>query len=180
MRLDPKYFIPFMIVVALVGALLIALFTMHSQQSRRQDFHKRIMAQDSLRHEPLPEFGGSGSLNVADFKGKFVVLDFWSTWSNFSEDSHEELAKVAEAYGDTLRVVAAVVADREEDVASYIRRHEFPFRYVVGTAVFNKYGVPGVPTQLVYNPDNQLVSVFFGYTDPSRYDSLRTLIRNGD
>ena len=178
MRLDPKYFVPFLVIMALAAALLIAYFTVSTQQSQRRSFEARVMAQDTLRQERFPVLGSEDSLSVTDFRGRYVVLDFWSTWSNFSEESHIQLAGVAEENPDRLKVLAAVVEDQRDKVQAYIDRNSFPFQYVDGTKVFNEYGVPGVPTQLVYNPEGRLVKVFFGNSDPSRYDRLRTLISN--
>jgi thiol-disulfide isomerase/thioredoxin len=180
MRLDNKYFVPFIVVAALVTAVLIAYFTVSSQMSLRTSFRHRILVQDTLRHEAFPVLDGSDSLKVTDFNGKYVVLDFWATWSNFSQDSHEQLAQLASANPEDVEVLAAVVEDKRQEVSNYIRLNDFPFRFVNGTAVFNKYRVPGLPTQLVYSPDGELVSIFFGYSDSTQYDSLRTLIRNGE
>ncbi len=179
MKLDQKYFIPFLAVVAIVTALLITFFTISSQKGQREVFRNYILKQDSLSTEQMPLLGESDSLSVSDFQNKFVVLDFWATWSNFSEDAHYRLDELVRQYPDTLEIIAAVVKDQKEKIDAYIGRHNFPFHYVDGTAVFNKYSIPGMPTEIVYSPDGRIIDIFFGYSDTTQYDSLRTLLSDG-
>ncbi len=179
MKLDQKYFVPFLAIAAVITALLITFFTISSQKGQRQVFRSYIMQQDSLRFEKMPVLYESDSLSVSDLKGKFVILDFWATWSNFSEDVHLQISELVKQHPDTLKVIAAVVEDRQEKIDEYIKRHDFPFHFVEGTAIFNKYGVPGMPTEIIYNPEGDIMDVFFGYSDSTQYDSLRTLIKNG-
>lgn len=179
MKLDQKYFIPFLAVVAIVTALLITFFTISSQKGQREVFRNYILKQDSLNTEQMPQLKESDSLSVSDFQNKFVVLDFWATWSNFSEDAHYQLDELVRQYPDTLEIIAAVVEDQQEKIDAYIGRHNFPFHYVDGTDVFNKYSIPGMPTEIVYSPDGKIIDIFFGYSDSTQYDSLRTLLSDG-
>lgn len=179
MKLDQKYFVPFLAVVAIVTALLITFFTISSQKGQREVFRNYILKQDSLSTEQMPLLKESDSLSVSDFKKKFVVLDFWATWSNFSEDAHYQLNNLVQQYPDTLEIIAAVVEDQQEKIDAYIGRHNFPFHFVNGTAVFNKYNIPGMPTEIVYSPDGRIIDIFFGYSDSTQYDSLRTLLSDG-
>lgn len=179
MKLDQKYFIPFLAVVAIVTALLITFFTISSQKGQREVFRNYILKQDSLSTEQMPQLKESDSLSVSDFPNKFVVLDFWATWSNFSEDAHYQLDELVRQYPDTLEIIAAVVEDQKEKIDAYIGRHNFPFHYVDGTTVFNKYNIPGMPTEIVYSPDGRIIDIFFGYSDSTQYDSLRTLLSDG-
>lgn len=180
MRIDPKYFVTFLAVTAVLGALLITFFTVSSQQGRRQDFKRMVLQQDSLRTEKMPLLNESGeevdSLSVAGLQGSYVVLDFWASWSDFSEGAHRELEKLVYNHPHKLKVIAAVVQDQQDKVADYIQRNRFPFEFVNGTRVFNKYTVPGIPTQLVYNPQGELTKVWFGFADSTRYDSLDAII----
>lgn len=179
MKLDQKYFVPFLAVMAIITALLITFFTISSQKGQRQSFRETISRQDSLKSERMPELISTDSLAVNSFNNKFVILDFWATWSNFSEDNHRVLAELVREYPDTLRVIAAVVQDQEEKVDSYINRNKFPFHYVNGTTVFNKYGIPGMPTEIIYDPEGKIIDVVFGLPDSTRFDSLRMLMKNG-
>lgn len=180
MKLDQKYFVPFLAVMAIITALLITFFTISSQKGQRQAFREAILQQDSLRIQKMPLLDSSDSLSVSDFEGKFVILDFWATWSNFSEDVHEQLFTLKQQHKDTLEVIAAVVEDRPEKTEAYISRHQFPFHYVEGTLVFNKFGIPGMPTEVIYNPEGRIIEVLFGSTDAARFDSLSTLMSDGN
>lgn len=178
MKLDQKYFVPFLAVMAIVTALLITFFTVSSQKGQRRSFRNAITEQDSLSSEKMPVLNSIDSLSVSSFPDKFVILDFWATWSNFSEDVHVQLGELVREYSDTLEVIAAVVQDQQEKIDSYISRHEFPFHYVSGTTVFNKYNIPGLPTEIIYSPGGHIIDVFFGYPDSTQYDNLRTLLKH--
>ncbi|MDZ7715445.1 MAG: TlpA disulfide reductase family protein [Balneolaceae bacterium] len=180
MKLDPKYFIPFLAIVAIATALIITFFTISSQKGQRQAFERAIMQQDSLKMEQMKLLNADSTISVKQFEGKFVLLDFWATWSNFSEGAHVQVAEILKLHPDTLHIIAAVVEDKGEKVISYIERNKFPFDFVNGTRVFNQYQVPGLPTQLLYNPSGEIIDVYFGSADSTQYDSLRLLLNNGD
>lgn len=178
MKLDPKYFPPFLIIVALAAALLITYFTMSSQQGQREAFKEYIFEQDSLQTAYMPVWEGEDSLGVESYQNRYVILDFWATWSNFSEEIHTELQKLVREYPDQVVVLAAVVKDRPDKVNAYIQRHDFPFEYVHGTLVFNRFRLPGLPTRFVFSPSGELLNVHFGASEAAQYDSLRILLSN--
>lgn len=121
---------------------------------------------------------GDDSLRVKDFEGQFVVLDFWSDWSNVSEKSHRRLARIQQQYPDRLQVIAAAVNPEKQDVIAYIEKHEFPFLFVAGAKQFSDFNMPGLPAQMMYDRDGELEHVFLGYPDATQYDSLKALIEN--
>lgn len=176
MKLDPKYFPPFLIILAVAAALLITYFTVSSQQGQRDTFREYAMEQDSLQSAQMPEWEGSDSLNVVSFPGQYVIVDFWATWSNYSEEIHDELNRLKEDHPNKLTVIAAVVRDRPQDVNDYIERRDDPFLYTDGTKIFNQYSLPGLPVQIVYKPSGELMDVFYGLSDSAKVDSLNTLL----
>ena len=179
MKLDEKYFVPFLAVVAIGAALLILFFTVNNQQGREQRFKEHLAEQDSIKYQPMPIINSQDSLGVTSFPDQYVVVDFWATWTeSFSLGAHEQLKELKQNFPDNVEVLAAVVEDKSSNIEEYINRYEFPFRYVDGTHVFNKFGVPGVPTQLVYRPGGKLQAVFTGYADSTRKDSLQAIFEN--
>lgn len=180
MHIDTKYFVPFILIVATVSAILIGYFTIYVRQQRHQQFLNRMAQQDSLKYQAMPVITGSDSLAVVSFDDSYVVLDFWATWTaSFSEKAHEQLAKLKRKYPRRLEILAAVVQDKRQKVKSYISRYDYPFHYVNGTKAFEKFGLPGVPIQLVFSPEGEVISVFAGRADAARLDSLNEILSDG-
>lgn len=180
MRIDPKYFNVFLLIVAIIAATLIAVFTFSNRTAEKSDFQQRMFSQDSLKTQWFSKVQQDDSLRVQDFEGQFVVLDFWSDWSDVSEQSHKKLAEIKQQYPDRLEVIAASVNLLRTDVNTYIREHQFPFQFVEGSQQFSDLNVPGLPAQMMYNADGELKHVFLGYPDDSQYDSLRVLINHAE
>lgn len=179
MKLDEKYFVPFIAIVAVGAAFIIAFFTLSNQQGKENAFRERISAQDSLKLQQMPLLKGTDSLGVHSFPDKLVVVDFWATWTaSFSRKAHQQLSDLKGKYPNRLEILAAVVEDKPENVEEYINRYALPFHFVDGTKVFNSFKVPGVPTQLVYSPEGTLSSIFTGYADSTRMDSLQKMLRD--
>lgn len=178
MRIDPKYFNTFLLIMALVGAALIAYLIISNRSVERADFTKRMFDQDSLQTVWWPEVQSDDSLQVSDYEGQIVVLDLWSNWSDASLNSHQQLAKIKREHPNQLNVIAAAVGLTKEETTSYIEEHEFPFQFVAGSQHFSSFNIPGLPVQFVYNSDIELKHVFLGYSDDSQYDSLKVLLSN--
>lgn len=176
MQIDPKYFNRFLAIVAFVAALLIIFFTFNNQRSDKSDFKKRMFAQDSLQSVYWHDAEDEDSLRISDFKGKYVVLDFWANWSDKSLEDHKKLASIKNESPDRIEVIAAAVGLRRKQVLSYKKKHPFPFHFVAGSKQFSDFEVPGLPTQLIYNPEGKLQKIFLGFPSKAQFDSLRTLI----
>lgn len=180
MKIDPKYFNVFLLIVALIAATLIAFFTITNRSSERTAFSERMFANDSLQTIFWQKVGEEDSLEISEFDHSFVVVNFWANWSDASLELHQELSNLKSEHTDKLQVIAASVGLRRSEVQRYISDHNFPFHFVDGSQQFSNLRVPGLPTQLIYTPKGQLHSIFLGYPDNSQYDSLRALITDGD
>lgn len=179
MRIDPKYFNIFLVIVAVIAALVIAYFTISSQQNKLSDFKERMMQQDSLQTISWLQVSSSDGLRIADFREKFVLLCFWSNWSEASVGDHKKIARLKQDFGDQLTVIAAAVGLQKEEALAYIANRDFPFYYVAGSRQFSAFGVPGVPTYMLYSPDGTLEYISQGMLDDTKFDSLEAVINNG-
>lgn len=167
-----------MIVVAVVTAIIIVYATFSYRQNRVEVFRKQMAEADSLDRVGFYSYSGPDSLRLGRFAGKYVLLDFWAVWSDPSLESHKRLAGFGTAFRDTLRVIAASVRQDSGTVHAYRRSHDYPFSYVDGTSFYNRMKIPGVPSQVLIDPQGRVIGAFVGYTDSTRYDSLRTLMQN--
>lgn len=180
MRIDPKYFNLFLGICAVLAAGLIAFFTLSNRSMEKENFRERMFGQDSLQKVNWAAVQTADTIRITDFRGQFVVLDFWANWSDGSAESHKKLVSIKNEFSDTLQVIAAAVGLQKDEVESYIQKHKFPFHFVAGSQHFSGFRVPGLPAQLIYNPEGQLETVSLGYPDDSQYDSLRALITNAN
>jgi len=180
MRIDPKYFNTFLLIVAIVAASLIAYFIVSNRTAEKSDFKQRMFAQDSLQATWWTNVQSDDSVKVSDYKGMYIVLDLWSNWSNASLKSHTELAQIKQQHPDDVQVLAAAVGLQKQEVEQYIQKHQFPFHFVAGSRQFSEFNMPGLPVQFVYDQQLDLKHVFLGYSDDRQYDSLRVLINNGN
>lgn len=178
MRLDPKHFNKFMAVLAVAALALIAYATFSYRTGQEQQFRKRVAASDSLYHAKFPLLFSEDTVRVSRYSDRIVVLDFWASWSDFSSSSHRELMRARRDFGDSITVIAAAVKDVADEVEQYRRRHDYPFVYADGTTVYNRFNVPGLPTQIIFRPGGKIARIFIGYSDSTRYDSLMKTFRN--
>ena len=130
----------------------------------------------SIREKKLPVPTPGDSLRGMDFRGKFVVVDFWSTWSDPSIESHTELWSLIQDYSDVFVVIAAGVRDANETIIDFATEKPHPFYYVQGTQVFQKLKVPGVPSQAIFMPSGTMLQLRVGHKGPQDYDVLRSAV----
>ena len=166
-----------MAVVAAVTAVLIVLATLYYVSGRESVFRQQMMQADSLGQVRFRYIDRSDSLSLQQFRGKYLLLDFWAPWSQQAVASHRRLMLMPDRLLDTLQVVAASVQTDSSDAIDYRDRHDYPFTYVEGTRFFQQRNIPGIPSQILFNPRGEVVTTFVGYTESAHYDSLASYIR---
>jgi thiol-disulfide isomerase/thioredoxin len=113
-----------------------------------------------------PEFDlrtlqGGTPIALKSFRGRIVVVDFWSTWCVPCLNQMPQLADVARTYPDRVAVVAIVHKDSPELVADWLTRSPTnPLIHLLdpGEDVARAFGVRGIPATFVVGPDGAMMA----------------------
>ena len=130
-----------------------------------------IPTNPALPQDPDKWLNTDKPLKISDFKGKFVMLDFWTYCCINCIHILPEIKKLERAYPNQLVVIGVHSAKFEgEKVTSNIReavlRYEIEHPVVndVESSVWNRLGVSAWPTIMLIDPEGNLV-----YARPSEW-----------
>ncbi len=162
MRLDQKYFVPFILVCAAFTMLFIVISSFNFTEQRQERFTDYTREYDELLTKTHPYINKSDSLRLGDMKGKQTMVLFWSSWSEKSAEIMNELDAVKSQRSD-LNIVAALVKDATESVEEETLAHDF--EYIDGTILFNELRAPGIPSYILLDENGELISTHVGYKE---------------
>lgn len=115
------------------------------------------------------------SVSLSDYRGKIVVLDFWSTGCGRCLESREHFNSIAARYARDVVFLAVHVWDPKEAFDVWLPKHpQFSsLRFVMDPAEYGNdiatklYQVSGLPTHYVIGRDGRIVKGFLGYSGPA-------------
>lgn len=114
-------------------------------------------------------------LDLAELRGKPVILDFWATWCGPCRMEAPILDRVAQRYKDRGLVVVGVnTADgpgRAGPVAAKMGL-SYPIVFDATKSVGDIYGVESLPTLVVIGRDGQVKAVRTGLVDEASLEAL--------
>ena len=117
-----------------------------------------------------PEFSGEtldgGSFDMAAQRGRWVVVNFFSTWCVQCVVEHPELVAFYDRYGNDpdVRLVSVVFQDEVEVIAQFFneRGGEWPVVITNTGRIAIDFGVTAVPETYLVDPFGRVVSKFTG------------------
>jgi thiol-disulfide isomerase/thioredoxin len=121
--------------------------------------------------ETAPAFEGavlkdSGTLRLADFRGKVVYLDFWASWCGPCRVSLPLLDKLRREYGASgFEVIAVNVDENPQDALDFLKKYPVTYPIVRDPqqSIARLYDVPAMPTSYLIGRDGTVVSVKHGF-----------------
>ncbi len=126
----------------------------------------------------LPDLAGK-KVSLSDFRGKWVVLDFWGSWCGWCIKGFPALKEAYEQYGDKIVVIGIDCNESEEEWRAGVKKYNMPWLQLYNgndRTIYGEYNIEGFPTKAIINPEGKLVDLTTG-EDPSFYDRLASFVK---
>lgn len=123
-----------------------------------------------------PQFslaGAAGPVKLADYRGKYVYLDFWASWCAPCRRSFPWMGELQKRYGGAgLQVVAINVDTSRADAERFLAQTPAAFvvAYDPAGATAKSYAIKGMPSSVLIDPAGQVLQVHAGFTEAAAAD----------
>jgi thiol-disulfide isomerase/thioredoxin len=117
------------------------------------------------------------NIQLTDFRGKYVLLDFWGSWCLPCIEGIPELKKLAATYSEKLEIIS-IAFDRDADIPklkSIVRTYDMDWHHIREPREFNdssnltkKYDIRAYPTFVLIDKEGQIVLKAIGAEGLSR------------
>lgn len=123
-------------------------------------------------------------VSLSDFRGKWVVLDFWGSWCRWCIKGFPALKR---AYGENgaerrFEVIGIDNRDPKDRWLEAVKKYQLPWVNVyndteteAGQALLESYAVQGFPTKIVIDPQGIIRNITVG-EDPLFFITLEDLL----
>lgn len=121
------------------------------------------------------------SISLSDFRGKWVVIDFWGSWCPWCIKGFPALKEAYAKYQPKLEVVGVACNDPKDKWEAAVKKYELPWINLYnpeegGGKLLTDYAVEGFPTKAIINPDGKIVDITVG-EDPSFFEKLANFLK---
>lgn len=118
---------------------------------------------------PAPAFAlkavGSGeTIDLARYRGRPVIVNFWATWCHPCWDEHPVLTQSSQVLGGQVQFLGVVFQDDETRIKDFLQQRGWAYPTLVDQAgkTAIAYGVGGVPETFFLDKKGTIVAKFAG------------------
>jgi peroxiredoxin len=114
------------------------------------------------------------TVDLADLRGKVVVVDFWASWCDPCREELPVLERFYAAHRDSgLEILGVNIDESRADADELLRRLPvtFPVLYDTDQHVVSRWQPPKMPTSYVVDRDGRIAAVQAGF-EPGHVESL--------
>ena len=120
-------------------------------------------------------------INLADFKGKVVILDFWATWCPPCRQEIPGFVTLQRKYQDKGLVIIGVSLDQQGPgvVKPFVRELRMNYPVVMGDEkIVSDYGgIEAIPTTFIIDRQGEVVTAHQGFRDSATFEAeIRPLL----
>lgn len=119
-------------------------------------------------------------VSLSDFRGKWVILDFWGAWCPWCIKGFPSLKEAYSKYAGKLEIIGIDCRDSDEAWRTAVKRYELPWVQVYNGGaeaekLYDEYAVQGFPTKVIVSPEGKIANITVG-EDPSFFEVLAKLM----
>lgn len=171
----------FLFIITVLFGITFFSSNVNAQGNDREAKEKRLTELQS-GNIPAPGFTLKNlegkDVSLSDFKGKWVILDFWGSWCPWCIKGFPELKEAYEKYKGTLEIIGIDCRESEADWKAGVEKYQLPWVNVYNPAdskLTEEYAVPGYPTKAIIDPQGIIKNITVGH-DPAFFEILFKLI----
>jgi cytochrome c biogenesis protein CcmG, thiol:disulfide interchange protein DsbE len=147
----------FLAVLALLGLLAYGVLSEGGDS---------IAVGDQAPDKPLQVLGGDGEQTLADYRGQWVLLNFWASWCVPCRDEAPELEAFQKQHGgDSFTVLGVDLDDNTGDASEFVSKFGLTYpqlRDGDGRERRDAYGMTGFPENFLVDPQGNLALIHRG------------------
>ncbi len=160
--MSARALIAFLAVLAVIGLLGFGLLSKGKAS---------IAVGDPVPDKTLPNLEGGGEGSIADYRGRWVLVNLWASWCDPCRAEAPVLEEFSsEPPGTT--VLGINVQDNSDDAIAFVREHRltYPELRSVGDERTEAFGSTGVPENFLVDPTGHLALIWRGVVDSTFLD----------
>jgi cytochrome c biogenesis protein CcmG/thiol:disulfide interchange protein DsbE len=165
--MSAKSFTVVMVVLAVVGLLGYGLLAKGGEA---------IAVGDTAPDKELATLDGSGSGEIADYRGQWVLVNFWASWCGPCRTEAPALEVFQKRHsGDDFTVLGINLDDTTDDALAFVERYGLTYpqlRDGDGRDRRDAYGMTGFPETFLVDPEGNLALIRRGPVDEAYLDEM--------
>lgn len=118
-------------------------------------------------------------VSLADYRGKWVILDFWGTWCPWCIKGFQALKDAYSKYDGKIEIIGIDCGDTEEQWRAGVKQFELPWVQVykpeAESKIISDYYVQSFPTKIIISPEGKVANITVG-ENPEFFTTLARLI----
>lgn len=127
----------------------------------------------------LPDLSGK-MVSLSDFRGKWVVLDFWGSWCGWCIKGFPKMKEAYAKHSGRVEFLGIDCGDTLEAWKNAVTKYELPWVNLyndtqAGNGPDQIYAIQGYPTKIIINPEGKIAKIVTG-EDPQFYTDLDNFV----
>jgi cytochrome c biogenesis protein CcmG, thiol:disulfide interchange protein DsbE len=130
---------------------------------------------DAAPDRPLPMLEGEGSLALADFRGSWVLVNFWASWCPPCKSESPDIQGFLEEHEDEEFVVFGIDSrDSTEAGLEFVREEGLTWEMVRDGdgERMDAYGIRGLPETFLVDPEGEIAAICRGPLNREQLDAV--------
>lgn len=130
---------------------------------------------DPAPDAPLPLLEGTGEAALADFRGEWVLVNFWASWCKPCEHEAPDIQSFLEDHADDDLVVLGVdTRDSSDAGRAFVDEHELTWEFVRdGDGERSRaWATTGLPESFLVDPEGDVALICRRPLDRAQLDAL--------
>lgn len=106
----------------------------------------------------LKGYNGTKNVNLADFRGQVVFLNFWGSWCPPCVAEMPSIQKLHEKYGDKIKIVLITMNDKPEKFVPFLQENNYSMPVYEANSLIPKVLIPkSFPTTYIIDKKGEVI-----------------------